>query len=71
MDPRNSRVLVTSATNDTLWVLDVIDEAGSSGGCEVLELQVMTRSTQNAIFRLPACSLTRSSRYSDSKPKLL
>lgn len=40
VDPRNYRVFVASTSNDTLWVLDVVDEAGSDGGCAVLELQV-------------------------------
>lgn len=44
MDPRGSRVLVTSTANETLWVLDVIDEDGSGGGCAVLEPQVTTTS---------------------------
>lgn len=40
VDPRNYRVFVASTANDTLWVLDVNDDAGSEGGCAVLELQV-------------------------------
>lgn len=40
VDPRNYRVFVASTANDTLWVLNVVDEEGSEGGCAVLELQV-------------------------------
>ncbi|CAN0452790.1 unnamed protein product [Ectocarpus fasciculatus] len=39
VNPDNSRVFVASTANDTLWVLDVIGDAGSDG-CSVLELQV-------------------------------
>eukprot|EP00903_Cladosiphon_okamuranus_P021372 g19642.t1 len=38
VNPANSRVFVASTANDTLWVLNVIRDAGSDG-CSVLELQ--------------------------------
>lgn len=40
VNPSNSRVLVASTANNTLWVLDNVGDDGSGGGCAVLELQV-------------------------------
>ncbi|CAN0205886.1 unnamed protein product, partial [Ectocarpus sp. 12 AP-2014] len=39
VNPSNSRVLVASTTNNTLWVLDNVNDDSSSGGCAILELQ--------------------------------
>lgn len=39
VDSTNSRVFVVSASNNTLWVLDISEETDGNG-CALLELQV-------------------------------